>query len=73
MTRCRQENEKKCCIFTVWPCPSTKPLPRGHEIYNFGKPFLGHHYFILSLPHLFPWVEKKILQEIMHEIMQEII
>ena len=22
--------------------------PRGHEIYNLGRPFLGHHYYILS-------------------------
>ena len=26
------------------------PSPGGHEIYNFDRPFLGHHYFILSLP-----------------------
>ena len=25
------------------------PCPRGHEIYNFGRPFLEHHNFILSL------------------------
>ena len=24
-------------------------LLRGHEIYNFGSPFLGHHYYILGL------------------------
>ena len=23
--------------------------PEGLEIYNFGRPFLGHHYYILSL------------------------
>ena len=30
------------------------PCPRGHEIYNFGRPFLGHHYYIplLSLSDL---------------------
>ena len=22
------------------------PYPGGHEIYNFGRPFLGHHYYI---------------------------
>ena len=22
-----------------------EPLPGGHEINNFGRPFLGHHYY----------------------------
>ena len=22
------------------------PCPRGHEIYNFGRPFLRHHYYM---------------------------
>ena len=26
-----------------------KPLNQGHEIYNFGRPFLDHHYYTLSL------------------------
>ena len=26
-----------------------EPLHRGHEIYNFGRPFLGQHYYTLSL------------------------
>ena len=35
-------------------------LPRGsHEIYNFGRPFLGHHYYTLRLSEPCPWVEKK--------------
>ena len=25
------------------------PYPRGHKIYNFDRPFLGHHYYKLSL------------------------
>ena len=34
----------------VSPTPQHKNhYPAGHEIYNFGKPFLGHHYFILNL------------------------
>ena len=37
-----------------------------YEIYNFGKPFLGHHYYILSLSDPCPGVEKKIFKEIMH-------
>ena len=25
------------------------PCPEGHEFYNLGRPFPGHHYYILSL------------------------
>ena len=25
------------------------PWPGGHEIYNFGRPFLGHYNYIISL------------------------
>ena len=42
------------------------PCPGGHEIYNFGRPFLCHHNYILSLSVLCLGVEKKILKEIMH-------
>ena len=42
------------------------PCPGGHESYNSSKPFLGHHYYILSLIHLCLGVEKKILKEKMH-------
>ena len=28
---------------------TSESQPWGHEIYNFCRPFLGHHYFILSL------------------------
>ena len=41
-------------------------LPKGHGIYNFGRSFLGHHYFILSMFDLILWTEKKIFKEIMH-------
>ena len=34
--------------------------PGGHEIYNFGRPFLGHHYYILSLSDLYLGVEKNV-------------
>ena len=27
-----------------------EPQPRGHEIYNFGRSLVGHHYCLLSLP-----------------------
>ena len=42
------------------------PCPWGHEIYNFGRPFLGHHYNIFSLFNLCLGVEKKILKGLMH-------
>ena len=35
-------------------------------MYNFGRPFLGHYYFILSLSDPCPGVKKKILKGIMH-------
>ena len=38
------------------------PCPGGYEIYNFGWPFLGHHYYILSLYGPFPEVERKFLK-----------
>ena len=41
------------------------PCPRGHEIYNFCRPFHGHHTCILTLSVLCLGVEK-ILREIMH-------
>ena len=28
------------------------PCPGGHEIYHFGRPLCGHHYYILSLSNL---------------------
>ena len=42
------------------------PYPGGHEIYNFGRPFCGHHYYILGLSDLCLGVEKMIFKEIMH-------
>ena len=44
-----------------------EPLPRD-EIYNFSRPFLGHHYCILSITmsDLCPREEKKIFKEIMN-------
>ena len=38
------------------------PCPRGHESYNFGRPFLVHHFYILSLFSLCLGVEKKIFK-----------
>ena len=43
------------------------PCPGGHDSYNFGRPFLGHHYYyLLSLSDLCPRVKKKVFKEIMH-------
>ena len=42
--------------------PKYKKLcPSGHEIHNFGKPFLSHHYFTLSLSEPCPRVENKYI------------
>ena len=62
----REEDLKKKCIFTIWiiwlhACtPQHKnTCHRGHEIYNFGRLFLGYHYYILSLCESCPGLEKK--------------
>ena len=39
------------------------PCPRSNEIYNFGRPFIGHHYNILGLSDLCLGVKKKIFKE----------
>ena len=39
------------------------PYPRGHEIYNFGTPFLVHHFYTLGLSDLSQGVEKKIFKD----------
>ena len=66
MPQCRQE-EKKYCIYTIWPCPNARTLaPRVMNIYNFGRLFLGYHYYTLSLSDLCLGVEKKILKKIIN-------
>ena len=48
--------------------------PGGHEIYNFGRPFLGHHYYIFSLSDLCLGLEKKIFlrnTSILHILLQK--
>ena len=32
---------------------NTNPCPKDHEIYNFGRPFLGPHYYTPSLSDLY--------------------
>ena len=45
--------------------PQYKKLgPGGHEIYNFCRLVLGHHYYTLSLYGLFPGEERKGFKEI---------
>ena len=39
------------------------PCSQGQEIYNFGSPFLGLYWYILSLPEPDPWVEKRIFKK----------
>ena len=41
------------------------PCPRGHEVYYFDRPFLGHHQYILGLSDQCLGVEKKISKDIM--------
>ena len=38
-------HKKNCKFFLA----RTKPLPKGHEILNFGRPFFAHHYCKLCL------------------------
>ena len=66
-----------CCILMEWKSMhihyndlyghtlEQEPLARGHEIYNFVKPFVSHQYYALSLSKSCPKVEKRILKETM--------
>ena len=44
---------------------TSESQPRGHEIYNLGRPFLSHHYYILSLSDLCMGVKKIFFKETM--------
>ena len=73
------QQQSMCCIFmeytimhihykTRMAMPQHKmPRPGGHGIHNFGRPFLGHFYYlpVLSLSDLSLEVEKKIFEEVM--------
>ena len=65
----REEDFKRNNAFSLYDlyghALAQEPLPQVHEIYNFGRPFLGHHYYILGLSDLCLEVE-----EIFKEIMQ---
>ena len=43
-----------------------EPPPRGNEIYNFARSFIGHHNYVLPFSDLCLGVEKEIFKEIMH-------
>ena len=50
-----------CHYITYMATPLHKnPCTGGHNIYNFGRPFFGHHFYTLSLYRPYPKVEKKI-------------
>ena len=51
MPSCRQREEKKYCIFTMRPRPSTKNCALGviKKNYNFIILFFGHHYMYYTL------------------------
>ena len=61
----KRNNEFYSMTYMATPQHKT-PCPGVHEIYNFGRPFLGHHYDILSLSDQCLGVEKKVFKEIMH-------
>ena len=68
MTASRKEDFKRnnaCSLYDLnGHALAQEPLPRGHEINNSCRPFLGHYYCILRLPDPSPEVEKKIFTEI---------
>ena len=41
----------------------------GHEIYNFGIPFLGHHYYILSLSEPCLRVRRRFLRKLFFKLL----
>ena len=72
----REEDFKRNNAFTLYDfynhALAQEPCLRGHEIYNFGRPFLSHHYYILGLSDLRLEVDqRKIFDQIMqlHYIM----
>ena len=59
----REEDFKRNNAFSLYDLYDhalAQPSPGGHESYNFGRPFLGHHYYILSLSDLYLGVEKNV-------------
>ena len=64
MPRSQEENFKGNNAFSLYEYGlyghtyHRKPWPGGHEILNFGKPFLGHNYFTFSISDLWPGVHQ---------------
>ena len=51
-------------FYRTYGCTLHKdPWPKGHESYNFGRPFLGHHFYTLSLSDLCLGALKKIFKQ----------
>ena len=61
----REEDFKRNNAFTIYDLYGQTPAPGVMKL-NFGRPFLGHYYYILSLSDICMGVEMKIFQEIMH-------
>ena len=53
--------EKLLLLYLLTRGPRTQEYknlyPGGHEIYNFGTPFLGHHYNVLCL--IYAWEQRR--------------
>ena len=64
--RCAVYWSRRYCILNIWLMwlrPNKNPSSKGHEIYKFDRPFLVHHYYILSLSEPRPGLEKKIFKK----------
>ena len=65
-----RENFQRNNIFSLYDLYGhtivQEPLPQGwgQEIYNFGRPFLSHHIYAISLSESCPRVYKKIIKQI---------
>ena len=64
----REEDFKRNNAFSLYDlyghALAQEPLPWGHEIYNFCKPFLRHHYYIPSLSLPCPRVERNVFMNL---------
>ena len=60
-----KNNLKKYNAFSLYDwygyALTQEPLHRGNEIYKFGRPFLGHHYYVNNFTPQWLGLEKNIL------------